>query len=133
MVSAKSFRAHSIQWSQSCERRKLRCLSSPRPLTEQAALETEMFANLFSTEEQKGAQAFLENARPTFHPEPGTSNNLDRIIDRPDADFLLSEEHQMLQRMVRDFATKQIEPHAQELDAATVFPRRSSPSYQSWG
>jgi len=37
-------------------------------------------------------------------------------------DFLLSEEHQMLLRMVRDFATSQIEPHARELDATHRFP-----------
>jgi len=37
-------------------------------------------------------------------------------------DFLLSEEHQMLQRMVRDFATNQIEPHAREIDASHQYP-----------
>ncbi|MDP6783703.1 MAG: acyl-CoA dehydrogenase family protein [Dehalococcoidia bacterium] len=37
-------------------------------------------------------------------------------------DFSLSEEHQMFQTMVRDFATKEIEPHAARIDEEEEFP-----------
>ncbi len=37
-------------------------------------------------------------------------------------DFQLSEEHCMLQRMVRDFAEQEIAPRAEEIDASDEFP-----------
>ncbi|MGD9030986.1 MAG: acyl-CoA dehydrogenase family protein, partial [Anaerolineae bacterium] len=37
-------------------------------------------------------------------------------------DFALSEEHRMLQRMVRDFAEREIAPRAEEIDATDEFP-----------
>jgi alkylation response protein AidB-like acyl-CoA dehydrogenase len=37
-------------------------------------------------------------------------------------DFALSEEHRMLQRMVREFAEREIAPRAEELDATDEFP-----------
>ncbi|MEK7848050.1 MAG: acyl-CoA dehydrogenase family protein, partial [Chloroflexota bacterium] len=37
-------------------------------------------------------------------------------------DFTLSEEHQMFQTMVRDFATRELEPHAARIDEAEEFP-----------
>ncbi|PGL71534.1 acyl-CoA dehydrogenase family protein [Bacillus sp. AFS055030] len=37
-------------------------------------------------------------------------------------DFLLSKEQQMIQEMVRDFAAKEIEPFAEELDRDSKFP-----------
>jgi alkylation response protein AidB-like acyl-CoA dehydrogenase len=37
-------------------------------------------------------------------------------------DFELSEEHRMIRRMVRDFAEKEIEPRAEEIDATDTFP-----------
>ena len=38
-------------------------------------------------------------------------------------DFELSEEYQMIRRMVRDFAEKEIAPRAEEIDATDEFPR----------
>jgi alkylation response protein AidB-like acyl-CoA dehydrogenase len=37
-------------------------------------------------------------------------------------DFALSEEHRMLQRMVREFAEREIAPRAEEIDATDEFP-----------
>jgi butyryl-CoA dehydrogenase len=37
-------------------------------------------------------------------------------------DFALSEEHQMLQRMVREFAEREIAPRAEKIDATDEFP-----------
>jgi alkylation response protein AidB-like acyl-CoA dehydrogenase len=37
-------------------------------------------------------------------------------------DFALSEEHRMLQRMVREFAEREIAPRAEEIDASDEFP-----------
>ena len=36
--------------------------------------------------------------------------------------FQFSEEHRMLQRMVREFAEKEIAPRAEEIDATDEFP-----------
>ncbi len=38
-------------------------------------------------------------------------------------DFHLSEEHEMLRKMVRDFAEKEIKPHSAELDRTARFPK----------
>jgi alkylation response protein AidB-like acyl-CoA dehydrogenase len=38
-------------------------------------------------------------------------------------DFQLTEEHQMIRRMVRDFAEKEIAPRAEEIDATDAFPQ----------
>jgi alkylation response protein AidB-like acyl-CoA dehydrogenase len=38
-------------------------------------------------------------------------------------DFALSEEHRMLQRMVREFAEREIAPRAEEIDATDKFPQ----------
>ncbi len=37
-------------------------------------------------------------------------------------DFQITEEHQMIRRMVRDFAEKEIAPRAEEIDATDQFP-----------
>ena len=37
-------------------------------------------------------------------------------------DFSLSEDQQMLKAMVRDFATKEVEPIAAEIDEAARYP-----------
>ncbi len=37
-------------------------------------------------------------------------------------DFILSEEHRMIRKMVRDFAEKEIAPRAEEIDASDRFP-----------